>query len=132
MKPRIGLLVVIAMLGAMLLFGCTASSQEKAVNASFLTYQAAEVAFTSFDKQEETTIGHTCGAGLTDNASYLAACAKAHADYEAQRLDYDKAMATWNAALVAAYKLTNDKTLAGVVAAATQVAAILKTLGVNL
>lgn len=103
---------------------CTPSTQSKALTTSFITLDAATLGFEQYDKQHEAHIRDTC--------TSTADCAAQHAKYDAQLVLINKAFKAATDALQAAYKLENDKTVAGAVAAAASLWSILTNLGVTL
>lgn len=123
---RLGLCVVIAMAGAMLLFGCSSSSQQKGLSTTALSLQVAYVGWSSYDKAKWDDIGKHCIAiGPTAN------CAQQNAAFEAQEKTVDDAWEAVKSALQAVMKLQSDQTIAGLEKAAAAYVQILTSLGVK-
>lgn len=100
---------------------CSASTQSKALTTAFISLDAAELGFETFDKQHESDIART-GTSRADIDAKLAA-------YQAERAKFNTAFQAAAAALLTAYKLEDDKSIAGAEAAVAALVAELTKLG---
>lgn len=121
---RLGLCVVIAMAGAMLLFGCGASTRLKTLDATLATVDSAEIGLMAFDQKHQNDIVNDC-----DPKETKAACQAKLDAYRAKRALFLKALGVAYDALTHAFTVDDDPSAANAIAAATAVAAQLKGLG---
>lgn len=123
---RLGVMIAIAAIGGALLFGCGASSQEKALMATTATLNAAEVTFVAWDGKHQLDLVAAC-----DPTAGKTAC---DLTLNAYRKERDKTVAAITAsykAVDAAWTAVNDKTVATAIAAAVAVQQALAALGVK-
>lgn len=121
---RLGLMVVLAMLGAMLLFGCGASSRLKTLDATMATLDSAEIGLMAFDQKHQNDIVNDC-----DPKATKADCQAKLDAYRAKRDTAVKALVAAYTALTAAFQVDDDPSAATAIAAAAVVSAQLKGLG---
>lgn len=120
---RLGLMVVIAMLGAMLLFGCGGANHQKSLGYATATLDAVQITIDTYD---------------TKHIAQIASSGTSRADIDAKTAawlaDFDKAKASLRAArlvIVDGYKLDTDASITNAETAAADVLALITSLGVK-
>lgn len=121
---RLGLLIVLSMIGAMLLFGCSASTRLKTLDSTMAALDSAEIGLMAFDQKHQNDIVNDC-----DPKATKAECQAKLDAYRAKRKVVIDSLGAAYDLLKHAFEVDDDPSAATAIAAATAVAAQLKGLG---